>query len=230
MHLHLLLLASLLTAGAALETEGGGKVKEVHTAIELEAAMKGKSVVMFYADWCHYSQEMLPRFDKAAKKVKNVKFIKVDADKVKEVGMKFKIEGFPIIKAFKDQEELGDRFDYGKAEAFQGEMKRFQGSAEATAYAQKMEQMQKAFDESEFVQKHNQAMEAMKKAFASSKAYTTHKDTMNNAIIGELQTWVEQQSKTGDSGLERDMRLLKGVLNDEEQPTTDEHMCLLKDK
>jgi len=60
------------------------------------------SIVLFYANWCKFSREFLPTWDKMEDKVKNGKMkinvIKVDADKYKSLSDQFDIQGFPTIK------------------------------------------------------------------------------------------------------------------------------------
>jgi len=64
------------------------------------------TVVMFYASWCFYSQQMMHPWDLAAQKMllhdPPIHLAKIDAHRHSAIGMKYGIEGFPTVKLFAD--------------------------------------------------------------------------------------------------------------------------------
>lgn len=62
------------------------------------------SMIEFYAPWCGHCKELKPKYEKAAKLLKeavpSVPLAKVNADKHKKLGEKMNIEGFPTIFFF----------------------------------------------------------------------------------------------------------------------------------
>lgn len=69
-------------------------------------------LVMFYAPWCGHCKAMKPEYTAAAKTMKDEEIsgvlAAVDATKEREMGKRFKIEGFPTVKYFKDGEVAFD--------------------------------------------------------------------------------------------------------------------------
>ncbi|XP_058964969.2 probable protein disulfide-isomerase A4 [Pocillopora verrucosa] len=65
-------------------------------------------LVMFYAPWCGHCKAMKPEYTDAAKTMKEEEvpgvIAAVDATKETAVGKRFKIEGYPTVKYFKDGE------------------------------------------------------------------------------------------------------------------------------
>ncbi|KAK9477945.1 thioredoxin-like protein [Lipomyces japonicus] len=75
------------------------------------------SLVEFYASWCGHCKNLAPIYDEladiyAGKKKNNVQIAKIDADKYRKIGKRFKIEGFPTLKFFDGKG--GEPIDYDK--------------------------------------------------------------------------------------------------------------------
>ena len=91
------------------------------SADDLEDQLReGKTLVMFYADWCGHCQKIKPIWDESAKEINEsasnsgVKLIKVNCGKPneneshKQIMQKYEIQGFPTIKLFEDGEVVQD--------------------------------------------------------------------------------------------------------------------------
>jgi protein disulfide-isomerase A4 len=59
-------------------------------------------LIEFYAPWCGHCKTLAPEYEKAAKRLKDVPLAKVDATVETELNKRFKIEGFPTLKFWKD--------------------------------------------------------------------------------------------------------------------------------
>ncbi|XP_020917391.1 protein disulfide-isomerase A5 [Exaiptasia diaphana] len=63
-------------------------------------------LVMFYAPWCGHCKQMKPEYTEAAKTLKDQGIsgilAAVDATKERNLGKKFKVEGYPTVKYFRD--------------------------------------------------------------------------------------------------------------------------------
>lgn len=74
-------------------------------------------IVEFYAPWCGHCKNLEPEYISAAKQLKGkVKLGIVDATVEKDLGQRFRVEGFPTIKVF----DYGSKSD-SKAYDYQGE-------------------------------------------------------------------------------------------------------------
>ena len=70
--------------------------------IDYDKAIKGKKpiVLLFYADWCHFCIDFMPKYEALYKKFKNkYNFVKINVEdaKYEEVVKKYKINGFPMV-------------------------------------------------------------------------------------------------------------------------------------
>lgn len=63
---------------------------------------KGSVIVDFYADWCGPCKIMAPHFEKAASKVPNVKFAKINVDGAQEIAQEYGVMSIPSTIAFKN--------------------------------------------------------------------------------------------------------------------------------
>uniref|UniRef100_A0AC35FXX6 Protein disulfide-isomerase n=1 Tax=Panagrolaimus sp. PS1159 TaxID=55785 RepID=A0AC35FXX6_9BILA len=70
-------------------------------------------LIEFYAPWCGHCKTLAPEYEKAAKRLKDVPLAKVDATVETELNKRFKIEGFPTLKFWKDGENPID-YDGGR--------------------------------------------------------------------------------------------------------------------
>lgn len=66
----------------------------------------GNIIVDFYADWCGPCKIMAPHFESASKKIKDVKFAKVDVDANSDLAGRFQVMSIPTTIFFKDGEQV----------------------------------------------------------------------------------------------------------------------------
>lgn len=72
------------------------------------------SFVKFYAEWCSHCQQMVPAWEHLAEsyaKNDNVQIVEIDADKSKDIGKRYNIQGYPTLKLF-CADALSDPVDY----------------------------------------------------------------------------------------------------------------------
>ena len=82
------------------------KVKEIGEDDFNEFISKGNVIVDFYADWCGPCKIMKPHFEKAAEKLKDIKFGKVDVDKNMDLAGRFHVMSIPTTIFFRDKEQV----------------------------------------------------------------------------------------------------------------------------
>lgn len=70
---------------------------------------QGPTIIDFHAEWCAPCKMMDPQFKKAAEKLPNVKFGKVDVDQEYELAGRFRVMSIPTTLFFKNG-ELVDRY------------------------------------------------------------------------------------------------------------------------
>lgn len=81
-------------------------VKELN-GDEFEAFVKkGNCIVDFWAPWCGPCKVMMPNFEEASKKIKDVKFGKVNVDNEHDLAGKFGVMSVPTSVFFKDGEQV----------------------------------------------------------------------------------------------------------------------------
>ena len=75
------------------------KVKEIESVEEFIELLdkKDKVFIDFYADWCGPCKLVEPEVKKLAEEVKDVEFVKVNIDKVKELASYFNIRAIPTF-------------------------------------------------------------------------------------------------------------------------------------
>jgi len=74
-------------------------------------------IVAFTAPWCGHCQHLAPEYEKAAASFlpsDKVIFGKVDADKYKELGAKYDVQGFPTIKFFAAGDKTPKAYEGGR--------------------------------------------------------------------------------------------------------------------
>ena len=117
-------------------------------------------LILFYAPWCGHCQAFSPEYEKAARALKGIfKIGAVDADKEKQLGAKYGIQGFPTVKFFgihkdKPVDYNSQRtaqavidFMFEKAKAITNArlgMKKNKGSSSTTGGQQQQQQQRKA--------------------------------------------------------------------------------------
>lgn len=72
------------------------------------------SFVKFYAEWCSHCQHMVPAWEQLAESYANnnaVQIVEIDADKSKDIGRRYNIQGYPTLKLFR-ADALSDPVDY----------------------------------------------------------------------------------------------------------------------
>jgi thioredoxin len=84
----------------------GGKITEIDSESFDAFIEKGNVVIDFWADWCGPCKMMAPQFEKAAEKIKGVKFGSVDVDKNQELAQRFQVMSIPTTIFFKDKEQV----------------------------------------------------------------------------------------------------------------------------
>jgi protein disulfide-isomerase A6 len=83
-------------------------------------AFSGKpALVEFFAPWCGHCKTLAPIYEELAQNfafAKNDKLTiaKVDADREKELGKRFNIQGFPTIKYFDGKSETPEEYNGGR--------------------------------------------------------------------------------------------------------------------
>lgn len=103
-------LFSALATEAAISTKTFGTVTEFSTTRsngtleQFNAQLKDAHLVVvdFYAPWCGPCKALGPCIEKLASEFKNVKFIKVNIDKYKEVATKYNVKSIPQLLFFQD--------------------------------------------------------------------------------------------------------------------------------
>jgi thioredoxin 1 len=88
-----------------------------------EKAMKGKTIVDFYAEWCGPCQMMKPVFDKLSKEITDVHFYKVDVDENQTSAEKFGVRSIPTIIFLKDGKEVDRAIGFVHEEVFKQKIK-----------------------------------------------------------------------------------------------------------
>jgi protein disulfide-isomerase A6 len=74
-------------------------------------------LVEFYAPWCGHCKSLAPVWEKVATSFageSNVVVAKIDADKWKEIGGRYKVTGFPTIKFFPRGNKAGEAYEGGR--------------------------------------------------------------------------------------------------------------------
>jgi thioredoxin 1 len=60
-------------------------------------------LIYFSADWCGPCKSLGPVFSKVSEKFEDVKFIKINVDKSKEISEEFQVKGIPAMFLIRDK-------------------------------------------------------------------------------------------------------------------------------
>jgi protein disulfide-isomerase-like protein len=94
-----------------------GQVVEL-TNENFEETIKGKDAfVKFYAPWCGHCKNMAPAYEQVGEsfaKHKDVVIAKVDADKHRDLGSKYGVQGFPTLKFFPKGSSTPEDYEGGR--------------------------------------------------------------------------------------------------------------------
>lgn len=74
-----------------------------------DEALKGKSVIDFWAPWCGPCRMLGPNIEEASQENKGVNFFKVNVDDNSELASKYGVRSIPTVLFMEDGEEK-DRF------------------------------------------------------------------------------------------------------------------------
>lgn len=74
-----------------------------------ELVNEGLVLVDFFATWCGPCKMILPQLESLAKERQDVKFVKIDVDKHRELTVSKKVTGVPTLILFKDGQEVERR-------------------------------------------------------------------------------------------------------------------------
>lgn len=83
------------------------EIMEIENAEQFQQEViekRGVVFVDFYATWCTPCKEMNPIIEEIAKEHKDVKFVKIDIDKNKELAMKYNVMRIPTMLIIKNGE------------------------------------------------------------------------------------------------------------------------------
>mmetsp|Transcript_15266 Transcript_15266/g.46133 ORF Transcript_15266/g.46133 Transcript_15266/m.46133 type:complete len:122 (-) Transcript_15266:973-1338(-) len=93
-----------------LSAAKAGEVAHIETEAEWESALADNDVVIvdFTAQWCGPCRTIGPYFDDLAPQFPNVKFIKVDVDKLEKVAQGAGITAMPTFHVYKGGKKSGE--------------------------------------------------------------------------------------------------------------------------
>ena len=77
-------------------------------------------LVEFYAPWCGHCKNLAPTYEKVGKIFqhdKDVVIAKIDADKYRDLGSKYGVQGFPTLKFFPRNNKAGVDYSKGRTES-----------------------------------------------------------------------------------------------------------------
>lgn len=87
------------------------KVEEINKKEELENILSSNKyvVVDFSADWCGPCKALAPLLDEISTTMTDIKFVKIDVDKLKNISEQYGISAIPTLIYFKEGQEQSER-------------------------------------------------------------------------------------------------------------------------
>lgn len=86
-----------------------GKIEVLTSKNFKDFISKGPCIVDFFAVWCGPCKIMAPNFEKAASKVNDVRFAKLDVDGAQEIAMQYGVMSIPTTIVFKNGQAIDMR-------------------------------------------------------------------------------------------------------------------------
>ncbi|KAG9313865.1 thioredoxin-like protein [Chiua virens] len=85
-------------------------VTTIESLSQFKEIIAGDEVALidFYADWCGPCKMISPLFAKSAEEYQQVKFYKVDIDKVPDVAEEVGVRSIPLFHAWKNDKKIGE--------------------------------------------------------------------------------------------------------------------------
>lgn len=81
--------------------------KEINDVAEFEEEIsKGNVIADFFATWCSPCRQLSGVIEELEASHPEVKFIKIDVDKLPEIAARFSIQSIPNVHFFKDGQEV----------------------------------------------------------------------------------------------------------------------------
>ena len=93
------------------------RILNITNSDELNKLIKSEEAVLinFYAEWCNPCKLLSPRLEELSIKYPNVKFVKIDFDKSREIADAFGIKHMPTLIGFSEGKKLDELVGFDNA-------------------------------------------------------------------------------------------------------------------